>query len=85
MHVRACDLIHTCLTGVSLSRALLAIFRHKSLNNKHVVLPVPLLPRMKAAEFECLTMSISSLEISNGNSVLSGSENRQSRTFTVIG
>lgn len=74
--------IVTCLIGVC--SALLAIFRHRSLKSKHVVFPVPLRPRIKAAESACLTISISSLEISNGNSTSSGEEKMRSRTFPVM-
>jgi len=72
----------TCLIGVC--SVLLAIFRHRSLKSKHVVFPVPLRPRIKAAESACLMISISSLEISNGNSISSGEENIRSKTFPVI-
>jgi hypothetical protein len=60
--------LRTCRSGFSPGTEFLAKYLLKSLYTRQVVFPVPLLPRIRLAESECLIILISSSEISNGNS-----------------
>jgi hypothetical protein len=59
---------HTCRACCSSEADCLALCFASILNNRQVVFPVPLRPRIKLAVLKCLTISNSSGERSNGNS-----------------